>query len=121
MSSEQEIYEKKILKFEKIYGASEFSDIIRFTNSRIVNLDQKNAELMKQFDSNMELFSQQTVNEFKKLWAKLKEIEARIPGPVVTPPTPPTPTPTPKPKPEPPVVPPGQDKPDVPVKASRAK
>lgn len=89
MSTEQEVYERKISQFEKKYGVSEFSDIIRFTNDRVENVDRKNQEYMKQFDDNMILFSQQTVTEFKKLWSKLKEIEARVPGPVVKPVEPP--------------------------------
>ena len=85
MSTEQEVYERKISQFEKKYGASEFSEIIRFTNTRVENVDKKNQDYLKQFDDNMILFSQQTVTEFKKLWSKLKEIEARVPGPVVKP------------------------------------
>ena len=71
MSTEQEVYERKISQFEKKYGASEFSDIIRFTNTRVENVDKKNQEYLKQFDDNMILFSQQTVTEFKKLWSKV--------------------------------------------------
>ena len=93
MANLQEIYEKKIRQFERQYGPSEFSDIIRFTNDRLVTVTDRQEEIMKQFDKNMTLFSEQSLLEFKKLWTKLKEIEQRIPGPVVKPvdPQPPRP------------------------------
>lgn len=113
----QEIYEKKIRDFEKKYGTSEFSDVIRFTNTRIQANKEQTDVTFKQFDDSMDLFSQQTVNEFKKLWTKLKEIEARVPGQIVKPVPSPAPAPAPA---EPPVVKPAEPEPPVekPVKVA---
>ncbi|MFM1793885.1 MAG: hypothetical protein RL642_270 [Bacteroidota bacterium] len=97
MTTEQEVYEKKIIQFEKKYGANDFSDMIRYTHDRFLASDKRHDEIMKEFDKNMVLFSEQSLIEFKKLWAKLKEIEQRIPGPVVPKPVDPKPVDPPKP------------------------
>lgn len=89
-----EIYSKKIRQFENAYGTGVLSDMIRFTNGRaeVLENDVQKLEIDAQtYQEQLNLFSQQSVEEFKKVWKKLKEIENRIPGPVVTPPPPPPP------------------------------
>lgn len=125
MSEDQEVYEKKIRLLEA-NGATPVSDIIRFTNSRIESVAYNSNQVLTEFDKNMSLFSEQSITEFKKVWAKLKELEARVPGQVVKPAVPKPSTP-PAVDPKPDVPKPDVPKPDAnddaekPVKSARVK
>lgn len=117
--SYQQVYEKKILKFEQQYGSNQLSDMIRFTHSRIANTEAMEASNNEELKKLYSLFDASTVEEFKKVWKKLKEIEARVPGPVVTPVPQPVPPPPPAPEPVPPAPSPAAD--PKPPKASSKK
>lgn len=75
--------------------------VVMLTKSQDLSTE-KLQELDVKFEKNLELFGVSQLAEFKKVWAKLKEIQDRLPGPIVTPPPPPVPEPV---KPTPPPAP----------------
>ena len=91
MSTTDEIYKRKITQMQQQFGGGLMTDMFIFTNNRCAASEDKITAIESEFSKYQEtskLFESQTFEEFKKIWKKLKEIEARLPGPVVTPPVP---------------------------------
>lgn len=112
----QDIFAKKILQFEQKFGASETTELIRFTHERIRNLEVDYIQSLQEFQKFMNQTNaahKQIFIDLQKIVDKIKEIDSKIP------PTPPAPTPTPPPPPAPVPAPPPPPPAPVPAPAPK--